>query len=159
MTDATFEDGGELPLLLRAMDGDGLQIVSSLTQDAIFPATEITFTRSKREFGILLNRFRWEDKDAAEKQGRPYERVQAVLLFGDVLNVGSQGIDQSDKETVLSLLSLSFEPGDDGAGKVVLNFAGDGAIGLDVECIDITLKDVTRPYIAPSKKVPSHPDD
>lgn len=159
MADATFEDGGELPLLLRAMDDDGLQIVSSLTQDAIFPASEMTFTGAKREFGILLNRFRWEDKDAAEKQGRPYERVQSVLLFGDVLKVGSQGIDQTDKETVLSLLSVSFEPSEDGAGKIVLNFAGDGAIGLDVECIDVTLKDVTRPYIAPSNKVPSHPDD
>ena len=34
--------------------------------------------------------------------------------------------------------------------------AGDGAIGLDVETLDVTLKDVTRPYVAPSRKIPDH---
>jgi hypothetical protein len=34
--------------------------------------------------------------------------------------------------------------------------AGDGAIALDVEALDIRLDDVTRPYRAPSGKVPHH---
>jgi hypothetical protein len=34
----------------------------------------------------------------------------------------------------------------------------DGAIAIDVECINVTLKDVTRPYVAPSRKAPNHPD-
>ncbi len=33
---------------------------------------------------------------------------------------------------------------------MVLTLAGDGAIALEVEALDVTLKDVTRPYIAPS---------
>ena len=34
--------------------------------------------------------------------------------------------------------------------------AGDGAIALQVETLDVTLRDVSRPYLAPSGRVPSH---
>jgi hypothetical protein len=40
----------------------------------------------------------------------------------------------------------------------VFTLAGDGAIRLSVEAIELMLKDVTRPYVAPSKKAPSHPE-
>ncbi|WP_166417464.1 DUF2948 family protein [Cochlodiniinecator piscidefendens] len=156
--DATFEEGGEQPLRLKANDTDDLAIIASLAQDAVFPASEISFQKSQRRFAILLNRFRWEDKTAAERRGRSYERVQSVLLVEDVLNVKSQGVERGDADTVLSLLSVEFEPGEDGTGRVVLTLAGDGAIALDVEVLDVALKDVTRPYVAPSKQAPKHDD-
>ncbi|SMX32238.1 DUF2948 family protein [Actibacterium lipolyticum] len=155
--DATYEDGGEKPLFLKAMDGEGLEVISSLSQDSVFPVTEMVWKRRERRFAILLNRFRWEDKLAAERRGRPFERVQALLAFDDVHGVSTQGVDRSDKDTVLSLLAVTFEPGEDGTGRVILTLAGDGAIALDVECLDATLKDVTRPYVAPSRKAPQHP--
>ncbi|WP_212525400.1 DUF2948 family protein [Actibacterium sp. MT2.3-13A] len=156
MTDARFEDGAERPLYLQAVTVEDLEVISSLVQDAVFPITEIAWRPRSRLFALLVNRFRWEDRAAAEARGRPYERVQTVLDFGDVLKVSSQGIDRADKDLVLSLLSVGFEPGDDGAGRVLLTLAGDGVIALDVECIDVTLKDVTRPYAAPSRAVPKH---
>ncbi|MGC9369305.1 MAG: DUF2948 family protein [Paracoccaceae bacterium] len=156
MTDARFEDGAERPLYLQALSVEDIEVISSLVQDAVFPITEISWRPRARRFGLLLNRFRWEDRAAAEARGRPYERVQTVLDFADVLKVSSQGIDRSDKDLVLSLLAVSFEPGEDGAGRILLTLAGDGVIALDVECIDVTLKDVTRPYIAPSRAVPRH---
>lgn len=155
MTDATFEDGREAPLNLGALDSDDLQVISSLTQDCVFPITEMEYERAKRRFALLINRFRWEDSG----QGRHApERVQSVLAFDLVLNVATSGIDRSDKETILSLLSIAFEPGEDGAGDILLTLAGDGAIRLQVEAIEATLKDVTRPYVAPSKSVPHHDD-
>ena len=129
-----------------------------MTQDAVFPVTEMTWQPGQRRFALLLNRFRWEDKDAAARRGRAYERVQAVLMFGSVLSVASQGIDRSDKDMILSLLSVEFEPSEDGAGQILLTLAGDGAIRLSVEAIDATLKDVTRPYKAPSGQAPHHPE-
>jgi hypothetical protein len=39
---------------------------------------------------------------------------------------------------------------------VILTLAGDGAIRLSVEALEVSLKDVTRPYRAPSGKVPQH---
>lgn len=150
--DARFADGDEAPLRLRAFDAEDLAVLSGLVQDAVFPASEITWDRKARRFAILLNRFRWE------RPSRQAERVQAVLAFEDVSGVASQGIDPKDADTVLSLLAVTFEAGDEGAGRIVLTLAGDGAIGLRVEALEAVLKDVTRPYVAPSGKTPSHPD-
>lgn len=158
MTDARFEDGAEAPVYLAALDADDLPVISALVQDAVFSAPDMTWQKPQRRFAILLNRFRWEDRAAAEKRGRAYERVRALLVISDVLAVKRQGIDPRAGDTVLSLLSVTFEPGTDGAGRVILTLAGDGAVALDVECLDLTLRDVTRPYRAPSGAAPRHPE-
>lgn len=155
MTDARFEDGREKPLNLGAQDADGLQVLSALIQDAIFPITEMTWQAKQRRFGLLLNRFRWEE--GARGQTAP-ERVQSILVVENVMSVASQGVDRAEADMILSVLSATFEAGDDGAGDIVFTLAGDGAIRLSVEAIELTLKDVTRPYGAPSKKAPSHPE-
>ncbi|WP_417727164.1 DUF2948 family protein [Roseovarius sp.] len=151
--DATFEDGREAPLNLGAVDADDLKIISSLTQDAVFPITEMTWRPGQRRFGLLLNRFRWEDR-GRDRHGP--ERVQSLLVVDNVLGVASQGIDRRDKDTILSLLALDFELGTEDAGHVLLTLAGDGALRLAVEALEVTLKDVTRPYRAPSGKAPDH---
>ncbi len=151
--DARFEEGGEAPLNLGALDPDDLQVLSSLVQDAVFPAGEMAWRPHERRFALLLNRFRWEDP-GRDRHGA--ERVQTVLAVDNVLKVASQGIDRRDGDTILSLLSIDFEPGEDGSGHVHLTLAGDGAIRLTVEALEVTLKDVTRPYRAPSGRVPDH---
>jgi hypothetical protein len=156
MSDASFEDGAEAPLALVAEDADDLQVISALLQDAVLSVSDMRFAAKKREFGLLLNRFRWEDRAAAERASRGYERVRSVLVFRDVLSVRSQGIPQQGSETVLSLLSIGFEPGEDGTGRVTLTLAGDGAVALEVEALNVTARDVTRPYLAPSRKMPDH---
>lgn len=156
MADATFEEGREAPLNLGALEADDLEVISSLVQDAIFPVTEMTWRPGERRFALLLNRFRWEDRDAAQRRGRDYERVQSLLVADNVLGVSSQGVDRSDKDVILSLLSVTFEPGEDGAGHVLLTLAGDGAIRLEAEALEVSLRDVTRPYRAPSGHVPDH---
>ncbi|MGB0959883.1 MAG: DUF2948 family protein [Halocynthiibacter sp.] len=153
MTDARFEESYEKPLNLGAVSLEDVQYVSALVQDAVLPVGEIRYQKSRRQFALLLNRFRWEHEETDAKLA---ERVQSVLLISDVTSVETQGIDPSEKETILSLLSLEFDAGDDGAGRFILTFAGDGALAVSVECIDLTLKDVTRPYLAPSKQRPTH---
>jgi len=155
--DATFEDGREAPLRLKALDGEDLSVIASLVQDAVFPAGEMQWDRKARRFAILLNRSRWEDASKEEMRKRPFERVQAVLAFEDVMHVQSQGVDKSDPDLVFSLLSITYAPGEDGMGRVELTLAGDGVIALDVEALEVVLRDVTRPYAAPSGKAPSHP--
>ncbi|MDX8353934.1 DUF2948 family protein [Cognatiyoonia sp. IB215182] len=156
--DATFEDGREAPLRLKALDGEDLSVIASLVQDAVFPASEMRWDSKARRFAILLNRFRWEDAPRAQARKRPFERVQAVLAFEDVLRVQSQGVDKSDPDLVFSLLSIAYTPDEDGTGRVELTLAGDGVIALDVEALEVVLRDVTRPYAAPSGKAPSHPE-
>lgn len=156
MADAQFEDGGEAPLWLGAADGDDLKVIAALAQDAVFPITDMTFARPRREFALLVNRFRWEDREAATRAGRSVERVRSMLLIRDVLAVRTHGIDRRDGDMVLSLLDIAFEPGTDGTGRLLLTLAGDGALALEVESLDVTLRDVTRPYLAPSRKTPDH---
>lgn len=155
MTDARYEDGDEQPLRLIARAADDLPVLAALVQDAVLAASDMTYVRPRRRFALFLNRFRWEDREAAATSRRPYERVRALLVVEEVLAVKTQGI-QRDGETVLSLLDISFAETTEGAGTVTLTFAGDGAIALQVEALDLTLRDVTRPYAAPSGKVPDH---
>lgn len=156
MTDARFEDAAEGPLRLVAQDAEGISVLSTLLQDAVFPITEMSYSPKRRRFALLLNRFRWEDRDAAERARRGYERVQSLLVLEDVLSVQSQGIDRRHADTVLSLLSLTFTPGPDGTGRLDLVLAGDGTIALQLEALDASLRDVSRPYLAPSGRVPEH---
>lgn len=163
MTDARFEDGAESPLRLIARDGDDLSVLSALVQDAVLTGADLRFDRRRRRFSLLLNRFRWEDEPRAKAGGRAVERVRAVLDFSDVVTVTHQGLSR-DSDTVLSLLAVTYAPAGTveagepaGPGRITLTFAGDGALALDVECIEAELSDVTRPYRAPSGKVPQHP--
>jgi hypothetical protein len=157
MADARFEDGGEAPLHLVAQDAVDLGVLAALVQDAVFPITEMRWQKARRRFALLVNRFRWEDREAADRAGRSYERVQSLLVVDEAMAVRTQGIDRADRDTVLSLLDIGWEAGDDGTGRVLLTLAGDGAIAIEVEALDVTLRDVTRPYLAPSGKAPDHP--
>jgi hypothetical protein len=158
MADARFEDGGDKPLRLKALDDDDLAVLSSLTQDAVFPASEMRWDRKARRFALLLNRFRWEDAPNAKIGKRSVERVQTVLTIEDVMAVKSQGVQPGDADTIMSLLSVTFAASEDGMGRVLLTLSGDGAIAVDVEALELMLADVTRPYIAPSKSEPRHDD-
>ena len=155
MTDARFEDGREAPLNLGAVDIEDLKVIASLTQDAVFPASEMRWDRAARRFALLLNRFRWEE--GAARAMSP-ERVQSILAFDTVTGVASSGIDRRDKDTILSVLTMEFIGSEAPSGHIVITLAGDGAIRLEVEAIEVTLKDVTKPYVAPSKTTPSHPE-
>ncbi|WP_299129453.1 DUF2948 family protein [uncultured Amaricoccus sp.] len=155
--DARFEDGAEQALRLRAETAEDLAVISALLQDAVGQTSEIAWQPRRRRFTLLLNRFRWEDAPAAARQGRPFERTRALLTIDDAFAARASGVDPKDRDLVLSLLSIEFDAGEDGAGLVRLLLAGDGEIALDVECLEVALTDVTQPYVAPSGKVPGHP--
>lgn len=154
--DATFQEGDEAPLRLAALDAEDLTPLSALVQDAVFPVTEVAWQPRQRRFALLLNRFRWEDAPAAERRQREFERVRSVLIVENVERVLHQGLERRDGDQILSLLSLGWEPAEAPSGRVVLTLAGDGAIALEVEALEVLLKDVTRPYRAPSGRAPRH---
>lgn len=156
MTDARFEDGADTPLRLIAFAVEDLQVISSLVQDAVLPIGEMQWSPSKRRFAMLLNRFRWEDIKNEKSEGQGYERVQSVLAFEDVQNIQTQSIDLKDSNLIISILEISFHAVEDGMGFYLITLAGDGAIRLNVEALEVTLQDVTNPYKAPSGLKPNH---
>ena len=147
----TFEDVSYKPLRLVAFSVEDLKVISSITQDAVFPSTEMILNSQQRRFAILLNRYRWETTKPEN-----IERVQAVLAFEDVKNVQTQKINQTNSNLALYLLNISFKLEEDGMGTVELILAGGGAIRLHVEALEVTLRDVTQPYLAPSGQIPNH---
>ncbi|MTH78688.1 DUF2948 family protein [Paracoccus aestuariivivens] len=159
MNDASFSDADPAPLALIAQDADDLTVISTLVQDSVLPVTEISYDMRHRQLALLLNRFRWEDADQARRDERPYERVRSVLLISDVQRVQSDGIDRADTDLILELLAVRWEAGADGTGRLMLEFAGDGTLAIEAECLNLELRDVTRPYIAPSRRAPEHPED
>jgi hypothetical protein len=159
MTDARFEDGAERPLRLRAETPEDLAVISALVQDAVCQPDRIAWMPRRHRFTLLLNRFRWEDRPAAERQRRPFERIQSLLTVDSAMRARTSGVDPADRELVMAVLSIGFEPTEDGAGRVQLVLAGDGEIVLDVECLDVSLVDVTRPYVARARRAPAHPTD
>jgi hypothetical protein len=73
-----------------------------------------------------------------------------------VLAVRSSGIDRKNRDDVLSLLAVSFEPKGEGPeGTVELALAGAATIVLDVECIEVQLADIGGAWETASK--PRHP--
>jgi hypothetical protein len=157
--DARFEDGAERPLRLRAETAEDLAVLAALVQDAVGQTSDIGWMPRRRRLALLIGRFRWEDAARAGRQGRPFERVRSVLVVENALRVRCSGIVPRDRDLVVSLLTLDFAPGEDGAGVLRLTLAGDGEIAVDVEALEVTLTDVSRPYAAPSGREPAHPDE
>jgi hypothetical protein len=158
-TAGAAERVSDRPLRLMADTAEDLGIVSALVQDAVARAGEVAWMPRRRRLAMLINRFRWEDRAAAEQEGRPFERVRACLLFDNVLAVRGRGFDPRERGAALSLLRIDFAPElhEGGAGGLVtISMAGGGEIALDVECIEARLVDTTRPWEARAGRVPDH---
>ena len=148
---ASFEDVSFKPLRLVAFTVDDLEVISTMTQDAVFPSSEMILNSEKRRFAILLNRYLWE-----KNKSKNAERAQAVLAFEDVKNVQTQNINKSDNNLALCLLNISFKAEEAGMGTIQIILSGGGKIRLQVEALEVSLRDVTQPYLAPSRLIPHH---
>lgn len=140
-------------LKLMALDQEDLQVISSCCQDAVLKVGDLEYLAGQKQFTLSLNRFAWE----VDGKSKTSERRKSVLHFAQVKGVKVSGIDRNDKEMVLSLLAVLFEPTDEPGGEVELVFAGDGAIKLTVECIEAQLSDMPAAWEAKGR--PSHEDD
>lgn len=156
--DARFADGAQGPLNLVALDAEGVQVVAALAQDAVLSVGDISWSPRRRRLDLLVNRFRWEDVEDAARERRAVERVRSMLSIEDARHLATMGIDRGMRDTVISILDITWTPLDDGTGRLTIILAGDGAIAVDVECIGLGLRDVSRPYAAPSGRAPRHPE-
>ncbi len=65
---------------ILAMDFLDLDIISSMVQDCIVKRENITYLSKQRAFILLVNRFKWEEKDK-------YQRIYSIIRFQGVLKV------------------------------------------------------------------------
>lgn len=143
------------PLRLTAEDADDLKAISALLQDAVLTVADLAYLKKARRFATVFNRFRWEadDKGRSAKTGT---RVRAGLHIENVLKVEAKGIAQDAKDTILSLLAVTFEGEADAGGTLTLAFSAGKAIRLTVEALDATLTDLSEAW--PAKARPGHED-
>lgn len=139
------------PLKLLAEDAEDLKIISAALQDAVVKVGDIQFEPAARRVTVAGNRFKWES--AGPKTG---ERVRTAVQFGGVSKVQARGLRRDNVEALACILAVEFEPGggeEDPSGAVVIRFAGDADLRLEVECVDAVMADVSDPWPTPRKPV------
>jgi hypothetical protein len=135
-------------LRLVALDPDDLAVISAHLQDALLRVGDIIYLPKERRFVVQTRRFDWE-------ANTPQRRL-TCMHFEHVTGVRVRGIDQADKDAVLNLLAISFDERDAPSGTATLIFAEGGAIQVDLECIEMQMKDIGPIWAAESR--PSHED-
>jgi len=139
-------------LRLLAADEEDLAVISACLQDAVARVGDFAWLPGERRFAFVANRFLWEA--GGDKRAGPFWRARIGAHFDDVRNVKRLHIRSEPKDAVVELLAIRFEPGEDGAGAILLDFAGGGAIRLDVDAINVEMHDLSEPWRTPSK--PAH---
>jgi len=143
------------PLKLLALDDEDLQVLSSHLQDAVVRVGDMAYLPSQKRFAAILNRFDWES--ASEKGAKEYRRRRTALRFDRVLRAQHKDLRPNVPDRVLELLAIQFEPGDTPSGKITLLFSGDVTIQLDVECVEVEMRDLGPVWSTRHK--PEHPGD
>lgn len=147
-----------IPLKLIALDAEDLAVLSAHLQDAVVRVGDMAYLPREKRFAAVLNRYDWAGMVEAMQgpDGQPGERRRTGIRFERVISARLTGISLNQKDTFLSLLSISFEAegDDDPGGSVRLDFAGGAAIKLNVECIEAEMKDLGAAWRA--KRVPDH---
>jgi hypothetical protein len=136
-------------LKLVALDREGMGVISAHIQDTCVKRVDMTWLPGQRRFLVAGMRYDW----VGAKTG-PEERVSSVLRFDRVLKVSHLGLTEIDSDATLNLLGMTFEKTDPPAGIIILAFADGALVRLDVECIEVELRDMG--HRVPAKACPGH---
>ncbi len=139
------------PLRLMAGDEEDLGVISACLQDAVGKLGDMAWLPDERRFVLVVNRFVWEC--AGERRAGPFVRVRAGLHFDDVKAAQFQHLRTEAKEAVVELLAIRFEAAADGEGVLVLDFAGGGALRLEVESVNAYMSDISEPWRTRAKPI------
>jgi len=142
-------------LKLIALDPEDLKVLSCHLQDAVIRVGDMAYLKNEMRFAAIVNRFDWEQ--SAKIDDATYRRRRSGLRFERVKSAKLQGIDLRQKDAVLELLAVTFEPGEEPSGVLTLFFSGGGAIRLEVECIEAELRDLGAQWRTRLK--PEHASD
>ena len=80
-------------------------------------------------------------------------------MISHVKSISSSGFSPKQRDKILSILSTSFDGNDGGLGNILFVLSGNAGIRIAVDALEINLRDVTMPYIAPSGLSPEHSFD
>ena len=134
-------------LKLSALDTEDLAVVSTHMQDAVLLVGDMQYSRLRKQFVVLANRYAWDETETKQRR-------RTGLHFDRVLGVKTLGLDLKEKDEVLSLLSVSFAETDAPSGEVLLSFSGGATVRLIVECLECQMRDLGPAWS--TENVPHH---
>ena len=144
-------------LKLIALDAEDLGVISAHMQDAVLQVGDMAYLPKELRFAAVANRFNWETASLAkpiDAPTTPYFRHRTALRFERVKSAKITGINLRDQRQTLNILALQFDETSSPAGTVTIICAGGAAIRLDVECLEVELKDLGAVWAA--KTMPEH---
>ncbi len=124
-------------LRLIALDREGLGVISAHAQNTCVMRGDMAWLPRQRRFVVAGMRYDW----VGAKTG-PAERVASVLRFDRVLKVSHLGLKHMDGDATLNLLAVAYEKTDPPAGMIILAFADGALVRLEVECVEVELRDM-----------------
>ena len=142
-------------LKLIALDAEDLSVVSVHMQDAILQVGDMAFLPKEQRFVAIANRFDWSSAAKAnlkQSDGSQYLRHRTALRFERVLSAKVTGIDLKDKRQAINILAMQFSETATPAGIVTIVCAAGAAIRLEVECLEIELKDLGAVWAAHTRQ-------
>ena len=139
-------------LKLIARTEDALRVISAHLQDAIANVFDIANLEKNKIFLMQLNRFMWEDVEKGVF--RKNKRIRTVLKFENVVKVHSKNINQLKKDQFLDFLTIETNQMPENNYEMKIVFAGDSAIKVISEVIEVTLDDQGEAW--ETKNKPKH---
>ena len=136
-------------LKLIALDREGLGVISAHIQNTCVKRADMAWLPRQRRFVVAGMRYDW----VGAKTG-PEERVASALRFDRVLKVSHIGLDEIGSDATLNLLAVTFEKTDPPAGVIFLAFADGALVRLEVECVEVELRDMG--HRVPAQACPGH---
>lgn len=139
---------------LQALDAEDLAIISAQCQDATVRVADVAYLLAERRFAMVCNRFDWLGAQTTAQSGITFTRRSAGLRFERVTRAQLTGFALAEPGRVLALLAIGFMPTVSPAGQITLLFAAGAAVRLDVEYIEVELKDLG--HVWTTKYKPDH---
>ena len=142
----------KINLKLIGKNHNDLKVISAYLQDSVVTVKDIVFLKQNRTFIMLVNRFMWED--AEKGVSRKNKRIRCAVKFEEVFAVKSMNINQKKKYEPLECLAINCTLISDEIYVIKIFFAGDSAITINSEVIEVTMEDLNKPWDA--KGIPIH---
>ena len=136
-------------LKLVALDREGLGVISAHVQDTCVKRADMAWLPRQSRFVVAGMRYDW----VGAKTG-PAERVASVLRFDRVLEGFASRPRGRGRGRTLNLLAVTFEKTDPPAGMMFLAFADGALVRLEVECVEVELRDMG--HRVPAEACPGH---
>lgn len=136
------------PLKLQGQDSEDLSIMACFLQGAVGHVGNMVFQPRRRSFYCLLNRL---PRERTSNEREVAERIGCILYFRCVLAAHARNLDWGRREDSVSLLTFYFFAREAPGGMARLLFAGGQEICLELEAVEVYLRDVNAPWTGITK--------